>query len=202
MKNIITNKDNIIKITLTILIGVGVLLLFRKYYKRMDIGKSMSSTLGLTEEFSSHNDSHLHDAPLEDTSAEISLDPDEDIVDGGILADDIEPFGDETRSNQLPKDCFPKDQLTPSELLPGNGNSQWSKVNPSAQGELGDQNFLDAGYHTGVNTVGQTLRNANYQIRSEPPNPQMKVSPWLQSTIEPDTNRKPLEIGGKKCAGN
>ena len=47
-----------------------------------------------------------------------------------------------------------------------------------------------------VNTVGQTLRNANRQLRSEPPNPQVKVSPWLQTTIEADTNRRPLEIGG------
>ena len=98
--------------------------------------------------------------------------------------------------NQYPKDCFPKDQLTPAELLPGDANSKWAQVNPAGQGELGDQNFLDAGYHVGVNTVGQTLRNANLQLRSEPPNPQVKVSPWLQSTIEPDTNRKPMEIGG------
>jgi hypothetical protein len=51
-------------------------------------------------------------------------------------------------------------------------------------------------HHIGVNTVGQTLRNANRQLRSEPPNPQVKVSPFLQTTIGPDTNRKPLEIGG------
>ena len=44
-------------------------------------------------------------------------------------------------------------------------------------------------------TVGQTLRNANYNVRSEFPNPQLKVSPWLQSTIDPDVGRKPLEIG-------
>jgi hypothetical protein len=98
--------------------------------------------------------------------------------------------------NQYPNDCFPKDQLTPSDLLPGNANSKWAQVNPAGQGELGDQNFLNAGYHVGVNTVGQTLRNANLQLRSEPPNPQLKVSPWLQSTIEPDSNRKPMEIGG------
>jgi hypothetical protein len=101
-----------------------------------------------------------------------------------------------SKNNQYPKDCFPKDQLTPEELLPGDANSTWAQVNPAGQGELGDQNFLNAGYHVGVNTVGQTLRNANTQLRSEPPNPQHKVSPWLQSTIEPDTNRKPLEIGG------
>ena len=105
-----------------------------------------------------------------------------------------DPFN--LKNNQYPKDCFPKDQLSPSELLPGNANSKWAQVNPAGQGELGDQNFLSAGYHIGVNTVGQSLRNANLQFRSDPPNPQVKVSPWMQSTIEPDTNRKPLEIGG------
>ena len=94
-----------------------------------------------------------------------------------------------------PADCFPKDQLTAQELLPSDANNQWAQVNPDGQGELGDQNFLSAGFHIGVNTVGQSLRNANLQLRSEPANPQVKVSPWQQSTIEPDNNRKPLEIG-------
>ena len=51
------------------------------------------------------------------------------------------------------------------------------------------------GHHIGINTVGQSLRNANRQLRSEPPNPQVKVSPWNQTTIEADTNRRPMEIG-------
>ena len=100
------------------------------------------------------------------------------------------------KNNQYPSDCFPKDQLTPGELLPTDSNSKWSQAVPSGQGELGDQNFLTSGYHVGVNTVGQSLRNANRQLRSEPPNPQVKVSPWLQTTIDPDINRRPLEIGG------
>jgi hypothetical protein len=93
------------------------------------------------------------------------------------------------------KDCFPKDQLTAEDLLPLDTNSVWAQVNPVGQGELKDKNFLEAGYHIGINSVGQTKRNPNYQIRSEPPNPQIKVSPWMQSTIDPDTNRRPLEIG-------
>ena len=56
-------------------------------------------------------------------------------------------------------------------------------------------NFLKAGYHVGINTVGTSLRNANLQVRSEPPNPQNQVSPWLNSTISPDLMRVPLEIG-------
>jgi hypothetical protein len=99
-------------------------------------------------------------------------------------------------ANTRPGDCFPKDQLTPGELLPADSKTKWSESVPAAQGELEEQNFLTAGYHVGVNTVGQSLRNANRQIRSEPPNPQVKVSPWLQTTIDTDANRRPLEIGG------
>ena len=99
---------------------------------------------------------------------------------------------------QLPSECYPKDVLSSADLLPRDANSLWAQVNPSGQGSLADQNFLTAGFHIGINTVGQTLRNANRQLRSEPPNPQVKVSPWMQTTIEPDINRLPLEIGG--CA--
>ena len=73
---------------------------------------------------------------------------------------------------------------------------EFNIAKPVGEGILQGVNLLDSSYHVGVNTVGQSLRNANRQLRSEPPNPQVKVSPWLQSTIEPDINRKPLEIGG------
>lgn len=97
--------------------------------------------------------------------------------------------------NQFPVDCYPKDKLSPDELLPADPNSKWALVNPQGQGELGDQNFLEAGFHIGTNTVGQTLRNPNLQIRSEPACPRVKVSPWMQSTMEADVNRRCLEIG-------
>ena len=100
--------------------------------------------------------------------------------------------------NMRSQNCFPKEQLTPAELLPQDNSSAWAQVNPTGSGTLKDRNFLQSGHHIGINTVGQTLRNANLQLRSEPPNPQVKVSPWIQSTIDPDTNRKPMEIGG--CA--
>ena len=101
----------------------------------------------------------------------------------------------QANSNRLPNECYPKDVLTPQDLLPQDANSTWAQTVPNGQGNLGDQNFLNAGFHVGINTVGQSLRNANLQLRSEPPNPQMKVSPWLQTTIDPDVNRKAFEIG-------
>lgn len=83
----------------------------------------------------------------------------------------------------------------PRELLPNDVNNQWSRLNPSGSGDLENINLLKAGYHAGIDTVGSSLRNANLQVRSEPPNPTNKVSPWLNSTIEPDLMRQPLEIG-------
>lgn len=93
--------------------------------------------------------------------------------------------------------CYPRDRLTAEDLLPKDAaNSKWAQLNPAGQGDVQDQNFLTAGYHVGVNTQGQSLRNANYQLRSEPANPQQAVSPWNIATIEPDVNRRALEIGG------
>jgi hypothetical protein len=92
--------------------------------------------------------------------------------------------------------CFVRDRLTSSDLLPkDSANSKFAQINPAGSGMLGDQNFLTAGYHVGINTIGQSLRNANLQLRSEPPNPQVAVSPWGISTIEPDVRAVAFEIG-------
>ena len=39
----------------------------------------------------------------------------------------------------------------------------------------------------GVNTVGSSL-GRHYDIVGTPPNPKFVVSPWMNSSIEPDTN--------------
>lgn len=93
-----------------------------------------------------------------------------------------------------PQGCYPREQLNPMELLPNDPNSQWAQVNPMGAGDIQGKNFLSAGALVGVNTIGQSLRNSNLQLRAEPPNPQIQgVSPWQNSTIEPDLQRRPLE---------
>lgn len=96
----------------------------------------------------------------------------------------------------IPSSCSSNNSnQNPSDLLPKDTNSQWAQLNPAGKGDLANINLLKAGYHIGIDTVGQTLRNANLQIRSEPPNPQVNVGPWGQSTITPDLMRIPLELG-------
>jgi len=97
-------------------------------------------------------------------------------------------------SAESPSGCYPRDQLTPSELLPKDPNSTWAQQNPMGTGSLKGKNFLSAGALIGINTVGQSLRNANYQLRSEPANPQVPVTVFNVPTIEPDVNRRSLEI--------
>jgi hypothetical protein len=83
----------------------------------------------------------------------------------------------------------------PSDLLPRDTNNQWGSSNPAGSGDLLGQNLLSATFLTGIDTIGNTMKNANLQIRSEPPNPQLNVGPWNQSTFAPDLMRTPLELG-------
>ena len=103
--------------------------------------------------------------------------------------------GMNTSSQGLPPACSKQPVADPSELLPKDTNSQWAQLNPTGSGDLQNVNLLRSGYHMGIDTIGNSLRNANQQLRSEPANPQLNVGPWNNTTISPDTMRVPLEIG-------
>ena len=98
-----------------------------------------------------------------------------------------------------PSNCYPQNTLAPQDLLPEGQASEIQQFNEGVpdvgEGILRGVNYLDAGFHVGVNTVGQSLRNANLSLRAEPPNPRSQVSPWMMSTIDPDLNRRPLSDG-------
>jgi hypothetical protein len=94
----------------------------------------------------------------------------------------------------LPPNCSGQANINPADLLPKDNNSSWN-MKPMGSGDFLGVNLLNAGYLIGVDTIGSSLRNANLQVRSEPPNPQLQVSPWMNTTIEPDPFRAPLEIG-------
>lgn len=106
--------------------------------------------------------------------------------------------GSTTSTPGMPPSCSRKPVADPSELLPKDTNSQWAALNPTGSGDLENVNLLKSGYHMGIDTVGNTLRNANLQLRSEPANPQLNVGPWHNTTIAPDTMRVPLELGQGK----
>ena len=83
----------------------------------------------------------------------------------------------------------------PSDLLPKDVNSQWASLNPSSQNSPQTPDLLQAGYHIGLDTVGQTMKNPNLQLRSDPVINKADVGPWNNSTVEPDLLRQSLEVG-------
>ena len=85
--------------------------------------------------------------------------------------------------------------LNASDLLPYANDDEHAQLVPNGQGSIWDGANLNAGHHLGVDTVGSSLRNPNLQLRSEPPNPRVKVSPWNQSTIGTDLSHRNFEIG-------
>lgn len=95
--------------------------------------------------------------------------------------------------------CTSRTISDPADLLPKDTNSDWAQLNPNGAGDLQNISLLKAGHHVGINTTGSNLRNANLQIRSEPPIQKSNVGPWLNSTIEPDCLRKSLELGPSTC---
>lgn len=115
-----------------------------------------------------------------------------------------DPYGNQTwnrveeQGSPAPAEnsCFPRDNLTSKDLLPADvTDSKWGLMNPSTPGSITDGNYLQAGYHTGINTTGSSLRNPSLDIRSTVPIEKKPISPWMNSTIEPDLNKKELEIG-------
>jgi len=153
-------------------------------------GKSGSENMSQTKNAAYNNKGESNSNPSSKQS--MGVQPSEPLGQNEVFS---EVSGIPTPNGQVPTNCSKTNVSNPAELLPKDTNSQWAQLNPTGKGELSNINLLKAGYHIGIDTIGQSLRNANLQIRSEPPNPQLMVGPWNNSTISPDFMRPPLEIG-------
>ena len=96
--------------------------------------------------------------------------------------------------------CGSGSPLTSSDLLPSNDPSNnWGLSNPQVptnSATLAGTNFIDGSNFMPIDTQGNSLRNANLQLRSDPIVQQIpNITPWGNTTIGPDTNRKQFEIG-------
>jgi hypothetical protein len=88
-------------------------------------------------------------------------------------------------------------QLTTSDLLPVYDDANaFAKENPVSK-LLKSQNFLQAGFHAGINTIVQSNKIPYLDLRSCPPIPKKDVGPFNNSSYEQPagSNRRFLEIG-------
>ena len=82
-------------------------------------------------------------------------------------------------------------QLKSSEFLPQELNQNWFDKDFNKVKEIDQDTLIDVSqYSSGMDTVGQTLKNPSYDIRGNIPNPKNIISPFLNSSIEPDNNIK------------
>ena len=111
-----------------------------------------------------------------------------DVKEGGtsVTAQNMQKLMEENEKNKL--------KFNSGELLPKEVNNDWFETDFShAQVNVDDSNLVVTDrYIVGVNTVGQSLKNPSYDLRAAPACPKFTVSPWGQSTIEPDFNIKSL----------
>jgi len=85
-----------------------------------------------------------------------------------------------------PSEVFKSDELLPQEMV-----KDWFEVMPD-QIKVKNRHLINVTKPIGVNTIGSSLKNPSYDIRGTPPCPKFVVSPWMQSSIEPDINIKGL----------
>ena len=80
------------------------------------------------------------------------------------------------------------------DFLPKEINDKWFDTDFSqAKNNIQDDKLINTErYVIGINTVGQSLKNPSYDIRGTVPCPKFQISPWNNSTTEPDYNLKSL----------
>lgn len=95
-----------------------------------------------------------------------------------------------TFTKRTPEDI--KDLFNVNKMLPQETEDWFDTVPLQHTKKINGTQLIDPKLHMGVNTIGSSLRNGTHDIRGDIPNPKITVSPWGNSTIEPDTNIKGL----------
>lgn len=90
-------------------------------------------------------------------------------------------------NNDITKDSFSIKDFLPQEI-----NEEWFQTDLSNnKKELDQAALIDISkFCQGVDTVGQSLKNASHDIRGNIPNPKIAISPFLNSSYDADTNIK------------
>jgi hypothetical protein len=110
---------------------------------------------------------------------------------GGAGGEDVYSTLNATENNYMTGGMGVSSSMLPKEIP---SQEDFGSFSPSEI--LSGQNYLDPRAQIGYpETLGGVLRNANRDVRSEPPNPRTPVSIFNNSTIVPDLMRPYFEIG-------
>ena len=132
---------------------------------------------------------------VQQTSLYNYLANDEDVAEGASLDTAFEkPLPENTKTDVVDLNKNNVTNYSAQDFLPKEINDSWFNTDFSqAKYKMNDDKLINTDrYVIGVNTVGQSLKNASYDIRGSVAVPKFSISPFNNSTIEPDYNIKPL----------
>lgn len=81
-----------------------------------------------------------------------------------------------------------KDKFDPEALMPQEENDWFDDPYSGKQKKLKNKKLLNIYRPIAANTVGSTRKLSSYDIRGNEPCPKYTVSPWGNSSVEPDSN--------------
>ena len=104
------------------------------------------------------------------------------------------PSGFNTTPDEIDFNKNNNDKYNVKDYLPKDINNDWFDTDfANAQHNIDDNNLINPDrFIIGINTIGQSLKSPSWDIRGTIANPKYSVSPWGNSTYEPDYNLKPL----------
>lgn len=103
----------------------------------------------------------------------------------------VDASGDNLAQYVPGKGSSAKDDIyNAKELLPKQADKDWFEVHNNVK--VKNSHLINVYRPIGANTVSGTLRNPTWDFRGDIANPRYVVSPWLQSTIDPDINSRGL----------
>jgi hypothetical protein len=207
---LLRNAGSIFTYSVVALVLVGGLL-YLSGYKLPFLSQEGFEDKKEEEEFSNNDDKPKDFAEEEEEDeAEVAFEDKENVneqfVSGYAGSSSEFASADESNSNKaVPSsdhaNCYTRDGLNPADLLPKTSPeaAQFLASNPPAAGNPENRNVLQAGYHIGVDTVCQSNKNPNLQLRSDPPISRSGPQPIFNSSTIPfvQNNRRVLEVGGE-----
>lgn len=123
--------------------------------------------------FYKKDEKFIHSTPVHSSTTRLHVEPVPVVEEKAIV-------------KKVNKSLKTKHEMKPTNLLPNQSQKSDFEFAPK---DLREMNFMDTKDRIGIDTVSNTLKNANYSIRPDPQIVKTSVSPWMNSEIDADPMR-------------
>lgn len=154
-------------------------------YKKIDYMDGSREQVGSWDQYFDQNNNLIGDSQVNDNNF---VPRDETIQ---LDAQGVQPYASFTEQGK-PKcgsnqDCDIEDLYNADNYLPQEVNNEWFNSTDN-QIPIKDRHLINVNKPISINTIGSSLKNASYDIRGSPPCPKYAISPFMNSSIDPDNN--------------